>query len=144
LIVLYDADCGFCRWAMAWALRRDRGHRLIAAAIQSPLGVELLGDLTPDRRLATAHAVGPDGRLRSGGDAVAAVLVSLDGTRLLGRLARSVPGITGYLYDAVASRRTAFGHLVGERARRRADRVVERASVSTSAELESRSPRPPA
>jgi predicted DCC family thiol-disulfide oxidoreductase YuxK len=141
LIVLYDADCGICRWSMAWALRHDRGHRLIAAPIQSPLGAELLCDLTPDRRLATAHAVGADDRLRSGGDAAAAVLERLDRTRLLGRLARSVPGMTGYLYDAVATRRSAFGRFVGARARRRADHLLERASVTTSAELESRSPR---
>jgi predicted DCC family thiol-disulfide oxidoreductase YuxK len=143
LIVLYDDDCGFCRWAMAWALRHDRRQRLVAAPIQSPLGAELLGDLAPDRRLAAAHVVGADGRRRSGGAAAAAVLDRLDGTRLLGRLAGSAPGVTGYLYDAVAGRRTAFGRLVGEGPRRRADRLLERASVSTSAELASSSRRSP-
>jgi predicted DCC family thiol-disulfide oxidoreductase YuxK len=140
LIVLYDADCGFCRWAMAWALRHDRRHQLVAAPIQSPLGAELLGDLAPDRRLAAVHTVGADGHRRSGGAAAAEVLDRLDGTRLLGRLAHSTPGMTGRLYNAVARRRTAFGRFVGGGARRRADRVLDRARVTTSAELESRAP----
>jgi predicted DCC family thiol-disulfide oxidoreductase YuxK len=25
-IVLYDADCGFCNWLLAWLLRWDRRH----------------------------------------------------------------------------------------------------------------------
>jgi predicted DCC family thiol-disulfide oxidoreductase YuxK len=138
LIVLYDADCGFCRWAMAWALRRDRRGRLLPAPIQSPLGDELLADLSPDERLEAAHAVLPNGRRRSGGEAAAEVLETLDGTRFLGRLARSVPGVTGRLYDAVAGRRMAVGRLVGEQPRRRADRLLERQSVTTAAELQAR------
>lgn len=47
MIVLYDADCGFCRWAMAWAVRRDHHHVLVTVPIQSPLGSELLVDVVP-------------------------------------------------------------------------------------------------
>jgi predicted DCC family thiol-disulfide oxidoreductase YuxK len=138
LIVLYDADCGFCRWAAAWALRHDRHERLVAAAIQSPLGAELIGDLSPDERLASAHAVGPDGRRRSGGAAAAEVLATLDATALLGRLARRLPAAMDRLYDAVAARRMAVGRFVGAGARGRADRLLERRGVATAAELAAR------
>jgi predicted DCC family thiol-disulfide oxidoreductase YuxK len=136
LIVLYDADCGFCRWAAAWALRHDRHDRLVAAPIQSALGAELLGDLSPDERLASAHAVEADGRRRSGGAAAAEVLETLDATALLGHLARRLPAVTSRLYAAVAARRVAVGHLVGKGARRRADSLLERRGVATVAELE--------
>jgi predicted DCC family thiol-disulfide oxidoreductase YuxK len=138
VIVLYDADCGFCRWVMAWALRHDRRDRLLPAPIQSQLGAELLADLSPDERLAAAHAVLPDGRRRSGGAAAGEVLETLDRTRLVGRLARSFPRVTGRVYDAVAGRRMAIGRLVGERARRRADRLLESESVATAPELQAR------
>ncbi|HEX4187000.1 MAG TPA: DCC1-like thiol-disulfide oxidoreductase family protein [Solirubrobacteraceae bacterium] len=138
LIVLYDADCGFCRWAAAWALRRDRRDRLVAAAIQSPLGAELLGDLSPDERLASAHAVGADGRRRSGGAAATEVLEALEATAILGRLARRLSPLTDRVYDTVAARRMAVGRLVGERARQRADRLLESRGVATAAELEAR------
>jgi predicted DCC family thiol-disulfide oxidoreductase YuxK len=121
VIVLYDADCGFCRWAMAWALRRDRHHSLVAVPIQSPRGAELLADLEPSERLRSAHLVREDGSRRSGGAAVADVLSALPSTRALGRLARSLPGVTALLYDVLAARRESFGRLVGEAARRRAD-----------------------
>jgi predicted DCC family thiol-disulfide oxidoreductase YuxK len=138
LIVLYDADCGFCRWAAAWALRQDRRDLLVAAPIQSTLGSELLADLTPEERLAAAHVVGPDGRRRSGGEAASEVLGVLDRMRVLGRLARSFPRVSGCVYDAVAGRRNAIGRLVGRGARRRADRLLETASVATASELEAR------
>ena len=136
LVVLYDADCGFCRWVAAWALRHDRHDRLVAAPIQSPLGAELLGDLSPGERLASAHAIGADGPRRSGGAAAAAVLEALDATALLGRLARRLPAVTSRLYRAVAARRVAVGHLVGKGARRRADSLLESRGVATAAELE--------
>jgi predicted DCC family thiol-disulfide oxidoreductase YuxK len=139
VIVLYDADCGFCRWVTAWALRRDERRRLVAAPIQSPLGAELLAELSPGERLAAAHAVLPEGRRRSGGAAAAEVLEALDGPRLLARLAHTLPGVTHRVYDAVAGHRAGVSRLVGEGARGRADRLLESESVSTAAELETRS-----
>jgi predicted DCC family thiol-disulfide oxidoreductase YuxK len=136
LILLYDADCGFCRWSTAWALRHDESGRLLAVPIQSPLGAELLAELSPDERLETAHAIGPCGRRRSGGAAAAEVLEALDRTRLLGRLARGLPGVASRVYGAVAGRRATLGRLLGDRARRRADQLLESASVTTAAELE--------
>jgi predicted DCC family thiol-disulfide oxidoreductase YuxK len=138
VIVLYDSDCGFCRWAAAWAVRLDRRGRLVGVPIQSPLGSELLQDLSAEERLASAHVVDDDGRRRSGGAAAAEVLATIDRTRLLACLARSSPRATNWLYDAIASRRVSLGRLVGARARRRADRLLADASVTSLADLNAR------
>jgi predicted DCC family thiol-disulfide oxidoreductase YuxK len=142
VIVLYDADCGFCRWAMAWAVRRDHHHVLVTVPIQSPLGSELLVDVIPNDRLRSAHVVRDDGRRRSGGAAAADVLSVLPPTRALGQLARSVPRTTALLYGVVAARRMSFGRLVGKEARRRADELLGATSAMTAAELTRRDRRP--
>lgn len=142
MIVLYDADCGFCRWAMAWAMRRDHRNVLVTAPIQSSLGAKLLADVVPSERLRSAHVVRDDGCRRSGGAAAADVLSALPQTRVLGRLVRGLPRITDLLYALVAVRRKSFGRLVGEEARRRADDVLEVPSVTTPAELTVRSRSP--
>lgn len=142
MIVLYDADCGFCRWAMAWAVRRDHHHLLVTAPIQSPLGCELLVDVLPNDRLRSAHVVRDDGCRCSGGAAAADVLSALPPTRALGRLARSLPRTAALLYGVVAARRKSFGYLVGDEARRRADDLLEATSVTTAAELTRRDRRP--
>jgi predicted DCC family thiol-disulfide oxidoreductase YuxK len=141
MLVLYDADCGFCRWAMAWALSHDARRALVAAPIQSQLGSQLLADLSPDERLAAAHVIHDDGARDSGGAAAAEVLGALPPTRSLGRLARSLPAPTAALYDLVATRRHGFGRFVGREARRRADRLLQAERVTTAAELEQRTGR---
>jgi predicted DCC family thiol-disulfide oxidoreductase YuxK len=142
VIVLYDADCGFCRWAMAWAVRRDHCHVLVTMPIQSPLGSELLVDVAPSERLRSAHVVRDDGCRRAGGAAAADVLSVLPQTQALGRLARSLPRTTDLLYGVVAARRKIFGRLVGKNARRRADDLLEVQSIPTAAELTGRSRSP--
>jgi predicted DCC family thiol-disulfide oxidoreductase YuxK len=137
VIVLFDADCGFCRWAMAWALRLDRRALLVAVPIQSELGGELLADLSASERLSAAHVVEGDGRRRSAGAAAATVLAALAPTRLA-RLARRSPRTTELLYAAVAGQRAPLGRLVSAGARRRADRLVQATSVTTAAELAGR------
>lgn len=135
MIVLYDADCGFCRWAMAWAVRHDRHHVLVAVPIQSPLGSELLVDVVPSERLRSAHLITDDGRRHSGGAATADVLAVLPRTRAVGRLARNLPAITAMLYRVIAARRRSLGRLVGDEAGRRADELLKATTASTSAEL---------
>jgi predicted DCC family thiol-disulfide oxidoreductase YuxK len=142
VIVLYDADCGFCRWAMAWAVRRDHHHGLVTVPIQSPLGSEMLVDVFPGERLSSARVLGDDGCRRSGGAAAAEVLSVLPATRTLGRLARSLPRTTALLYGVVAAQRKSFGRLVGNQARRRADELLSAKSATTAAELTRRDRRP--
>jgi len=144
VIVLYDLDCGFCRWTAAWIVRLDPGERLVAAPIQSPLGSELLADLPPADRLAAAHMIDDEGRRHSAGAAAAEVISALDRTHVLARVARISPRTTDRLYGAVARRRMYFGRFVGRKARERADRLLEASGVTTAAELRGRSQRPPA
>lgn len=139
MIVLYDNDCGFCRWSIAWALRHDAGKRLIAVPIQSPLGAELLAELDEGERLRSAHVIDEAGARRSGGAAAADVLSELAPTRAFGRLANLAPGPTSSLYGFVASHRHGVGRFVGASARRNADQLLDAASVRTAAELDARS-----
>ncbi len=127
---------------MAWAVRRDHRHVLLAAPIQSPLGCELLTDLLPSERLRCAHVVRDDGCRRSGGAAVAEVLSVLPSMRVLGGLAYRMPRATAVLYGVVAARRKSFGWLVGKGARRRADEQLEALSAVTAAQLRVRSGSP--
>ncbi len=130
--VLYDYDCGFCRWSVGRLLAWDRAGRLRPLAIQAPEGQRLLADLTPEQRLASAHAVDAAGRRASGGDALAPVAALLPGGAPLAALARRSPGLARAGYRAVAGRRTLFGRLVSDAARARADeRIAQRSASST-------------
>jgi predicted DCC family thiol-disulfide oxidoreductase YuxK len=141
MIVLYDADCGFCRWAMAWALGHDPRRALVAVPIQSQLGAQLLEELSPSERLDAAHVVRDDGGRESGGAAAAEVLGALPRTRALGRLARRLRAPTAALYGLVAAHRHGFGRFVGAGARRRADRLLQAERITTAAELGERAGR---
>jgi predicted DCC family thiol-disulfide oxidoreductase YuxK len=127
--VLYDHDCGFCRWCVGRLLAWDRAGRLRPLAIQSAEGQRLLADLTPEARLATAHAVDAAGRRTSGGDALAPVATVLPGGAPLAALARRAPGLARAGYRAVAGRRWLLGRLVSDGAKARADdRIAQRSA----------------
>lgn len=46
-LVLYDGDCGFCKWLLAGILTCDRRQRLQPLALQTDSTAELLRDLAP-------------------------------------------------------------------------------------------------
>ena len=68
--VLYDADCGFCNWALSALLRWDRGGRLRPVGLRRAEADQLLHDLTPAERKASWHLISPTGERRSGGAAL--------------------------------------------------------------------------
>ena len=111
--VLYDDDCGFCRWSAERLRRWDRRGRLRFATIQGPTGDRLLGDLDETTRFGSWHVVTPDGRRRSSGAALAPTLEHLPGGRPLAALARVAPSLTDAAYRAVARRRTTIGRALG-------------------------------
>jgi predicted DCC family thiol-disulfide oxidoreductase YuxK len=130
--VLYDHDCGFCRWSVGRVLAWDRAGRVRALAIQSAEGQLLLSDLSPEQRLATAHAVDAAGRRSSGGDAFAPVAAVLPGGAPLAALGRRAPALARAAYRAVAGRRSLLGRLVSDAAKARADdRIAQRSASST-------------
>ena len=130
-IVLYDQDCGFCRWTLGVLLMWDRGRRLWPAPIVGAVGDRLLARMPVEERLASWHLVEAGGVVSSGGRGLAVVLRYLPGGAPLGRLLRLVPGLVERAYRFVADHRSAFSRLVPASSVRRATaRVEERAGSS--------------
>jgi predicted DCC family thiol-disulfide oxidoreductase YuxK len=124
-VVLYDGDCGFCRWVLARLLAWDRAGKLRPLEIQSNEGETLLAALRPDRRLASWHLVSPSGRLYSGGAAVAPLMRLLPGARSLAWLAARSPALTEGAYRWVAENRSKPGRLLTSGAKRRAKNDID-------------------
>jgi predicted DCC family thiol-disulfide oxidoreductase YuxK len=114
--VLYDEDCGFCRWSTDKLRASDTRRRLTFAAIQSPRGAELLQAVPEAERLDSMHAVTPDGRVWSGGQAVRVILAQLPGGSILASIAAALPDATDTIYRLVARHRERLGRMLGQRA----------------------------
>jgi predicted DCC family thiol-disulfide oxidoreductase YuxK len=108
MIVLYDRDCGFCAWMLAWVLRWDRRRRLRPAPIQGPEGAAWLAHMPPEQRLASWHAVDEDGRVISAGAALTHLLRRLPGGSIPARLTELMPGVTERAYAWVAANRSTL------------------------------------
>ncbi len=130
--VYYDADCGFCIWAVAVLLRFDRAGRLGVAAIQ---GAEdgALREVPRDRVLTSFHAVSRDGDLTSAGAALTAILRLLPALRWAGAVSARVPRLTERAYRWVADHRGRLARFVPERAKARARTAVAARRVDTAA-----------
>ena len=125
-IVIYDGDCGFCRWTLAKLLAWDRRRALRPVALQEPEAAELLAGMPVAEREASWHLVA-GGEVRSGGAALAPVLRLLPGGGAPARLADRIPGAIARAYGFVAGHRVAFGKLVSSGMRRRAEaRIASR------------------
>jgi predicted DCC family thiol-disulfide oxidoreductase YuxK len=111
--VLYDDDCGFCKWSLNKILAWDRRQRLRPVAIQSDEGQILLAKVPEGERLASWHLVLSSGELFSAGAAAAPLAELLPGGSLLARAFRSFPGATERAYRYVASHRDRFARLAG-------------------------------
>ena len=127
-LLLYDADCGFCRWSLARVLAWDRHRRVRPVAIQSAEGQRLLDDLSDVQRLSSWHLVGPDGQLRSAGAAASPLLRTLSGGGPLAALLERFPSATESAYAWVAAHRGRLGRLIPAAAKRRADARIRRRS----------------
>jgi predicted DCC family thiol-disulfide oxidoreductase YuxK len=124
-IVLYDRDCGFCRWCLGNLLLWDRRTRLRPVAFQSPEGEGLLAKVRSGDPESSWHLVSPEGTIHSGGAAFAPLLRLLPGGRALARLASAAPRLADLAYYAVANRRSFFGKLVPRSAAKRATRRID-------------------
>src|SRR5919206_2240432 len=103
--LLYDEDCGFCRWATARLLAWDRGGAVRAVPIQGPEGARLLASVPPERRLQSWHLVTGEGTLHSGGAAIAPLARLLPLGAPVAALAAPAPRTTERMYRAVARHR---------------------------------------
>lgn len=126
-IVLYDGDCGFCKWLLAMLLRFDRAGRLRPVALQRPEAEALLAGLDPAEWMVSMHLVSPDGTRTSAGEAVPLLLGLLSGGRLPAAVFARFPRATSAGYRWVATHRIGISRFVPRRWKRRAaERVRER------------------
>jgi predicted DCC family thiol-disulfide oxidoreductase YuxK len=124
--ILYDRDCGFCRWSLAKLLAWDRRARLRPVALQDPEAARLLAGMSEAERMGSWHLVGADGGVRSAGSALAPLLRELPWGRGPARLAAAAPVAVARAYRWIAGNRSPLGRLVSEGAKRRADARIAR------------------
>jgi len=122
--VLYDRDCGFCRWALGWVLRWDRRRALRPVALQDPEADVLLAGV-PDR-MASWHLVDPAGEVRSAGVALAPLFGLLPGGAPAAAIADRFPGAAERGYRWVAEHRSWLGKPVTNGMKARADALIDR------------------
>ena len=123
--LIYDSDCGFCRWLLAMLLAWDRGDALRPVALETEEADRLLAGMPEDRRMASWHLVDADGRVNSAGAAFAPLFGLLPGGSPLASLAERAPRLAEGGYRWVADHRSAFGRLLTDGAKARADRRIE-------------------
>jgi predicted DCC family thiol-disulfide oxidoreductase YuxK len=115
-ILLYDSDCGFCRWSVDKVLAWDRRQRLRPLALQDPEADALLPGMDEGQKLGSWHLVTEDGRVFSAGAAAPPLLRLLPGGRVPAAVLAAFPALTNRAYQLVARNRDRLGRLVGQSA----------------------------
>lgn len=112
IVLLYDQDCGFCRWSLDKVLAWDRRKRLRPVAIQSDEGARLLAEVDPAARLDSWHLLTPDGRVFSAGAAAEPLARALPGGWPLAAVFHAFPALTERAYRYVARHRNTWARLL--------------------------------
>jgi predicted DCC family thiol-disulfide oxidoreductase YuxK len=115
-VLLYDSDCGFCRWSVDKVLAWDRAGRIRTIELQDPEADSLLGGMEEGVKMGSWHLVTPDGRVYSAAAAAPPLLRLLPGGKPLAAVLAAFPGVTERAYGVVARNRDRFGRLVGQTA----------------------------
>lgn len=110
-VILYDADCRFCRFSARAVARVDRRDRLAFLPFADEAAGPLLTSLPGDERHASWHLARSDGGVVSGGAAVSVLLATL-GYERLARIAARRETLIERLYRRVAAHRRRFGRVV--------------------------------
>lgn len=132
-VILYDRDCGFCKWSLAKLLAWDRRRHLRPVSLQDPQAEARLRGMEEERRMASWHLVKEDGAVHSAGDAAAPLMRLLPGGLPLAALFASLPRTTERLYALVASNRRLLGRVIPHGAVARAERrIAERSEAQES------------
>jgi predicted DCC family thiol-disulfide oxidoreductase YuxK len=114
--VLYDDDCGFCKWSLDKIMIWDRRRReLRPIPIQGAEGRQLLaaGGVPEADQLESWHVVLPSGEVHSAGAAAPYLFETLPGGRPLAGLFRLFPRITDRAYRLIAGNRDRISRLLG-------------------------------
>ena len=125
--VLYDRDCGFCRWSLDKILAWDRAKRVRPVPIQSEEGSQLLAPIPPGARLDSWHLVRADGRLFSAGAAAEPLARLLPGGRLLAAVFAAFVGLA-----AARFRLRGFGVFATSSASLRAESTAAARNLRTT------------
>jgi predicted DCC family thiol-disulfide oxidoreductase YuxK len=125
-VVLYDEDCGFCKWLLSGLLGWDRAERLRPIALQRPQADALLADLDHAQRMASWHLISPSGERHSGGAAIPPLLRLLPRGGVPAAALERLPGFTERGYRWVAEHRSQLSKLVPAGLKRRAAERVRR------------------
>lgn len=107
-VLIYDAECPFCRGAVEWVRRRTTSPDAFEfLPCRSPEARERFPAIGEDACLRAAHLVLPGGRILAGGDAIPEILRRLPRWNRTAALF-SLPGaasLSRALYRRVAARR---------------------------------------
>jgi predicted DCC family thiol-disulfide oxidoreductase YuxK len=122
--LIYDSDCGFCRWSLALVLKADRRRALMPLALGTAQADALLHDLTPQQRSASWHLVAPDCRRESAGAAAPHLLTLLPGGRAPAAVLARAPALTDRGYRWVAANRSTLSRLLPSSAKLRASETI--------------------
>jgi predicted DCC family thiol-disulfide oxidoreductase YuxK len=122
--ILYDADCGLCKWLLSALLRWDRAALLHPVALQRSEAEDLLPELALPERMASWHLISPTGERYSGGAALPRLLRLLPAGRLPAAGFARFPGLTDHGYRWVAEHRSQLSKWVPSSAKQRASRRV--------------------
>lgn len=123
--VLYDRDCGFCRWTLAQILRFDRDRRLRPVPIQSDEGQRMLAGVPSEARLASWHLVTADGEVRSGAAGFPGLFDRLPAGAPIGRLTGLLQGPSALGYRLLVDNRTRLGRRISAERRDRATALLD-------------------
>lgn len=113
-LVLYDGDCGFCRWSVSVALRFDRHARLRPMPLQTPGVLDAHGIAQQDAEKAL-HVVTPEGQVVRAGWALWAIVRELPWWRAV-RVLWYIPrfaALADWGYYRVADNRDRLGRYLG-------------------------------
>jgi predicted DCC family thiol-disulfide oxidoreductase YuxK len=111
VVIVYDAECDFCRSQMDRVRRWDRGGRCEYVAAQDPDLLDRFPQLRGTELADGLRVILPDGGVRCGADAVHAIAQRLPAVRWLSPVYR-LPGVgplSRRAYAWIAANRHALG-----------------------------------
>src|SRR3954454_20089018 len=100
-ILMYDSDCGFCRWCLGKVLAWDRGRAIRPVALGTDEANRLLGDMPADLQRSSWHLVDDAGGVHSAGAGFPPLLGLLPAGRPLAAATGRLPGATESAYRFV-------------------------------------------
>ena len=126
MVLIYDRDCGFCRWSLGKVLAWDRRGAVRPVALGTPEANSLLGDMPRERQFSSWHLVDETG-VHSAGAGFPPLLRLLPGGGPLAAGTAKLAGATESAYRFISGNRSIWGKFVTDGAKRRADeRIAER------------------